>query len=181
MDLVQQWPYIEQVAAERLQNNQTKRHVSQYGTYIEVIGAAGELAARRFFQLPETLHTHLDGGCDMYYKGMRIDIKATVWTPKLQFRYLQWPRTKPVRSDVILLTAVNIETKSAILAGYALPDDIKKAPINTERDFPCYEIPVPSLRKASALLRAEDLNDLYPSYQAYPYRGYAGYQEGKVA
>ena len=66
MDLGAQWQYIEQVAAERLQNNKTKRHVSHYGTYIEVIGAAGELAAHRFLGLPETLHTHLDGGCDMF-------------------------------------------------------------------------------------------------------------------
>lgn len=175
MDLGAQWPYIEQVAAERLQNNQTKRHVSQYGTYIEVIGAAGELAARRFFQLPETLHTHLDGGCDMYYKGMRIDIKATVWTSKLQFRYLQWRATKPIRADVILLTAVSIETKSAVLVGYALPGDIRNAPINTERDFACYEIPIPRLRKASHLLRAECLDELYPGYSSYPYRGYDGH------
>ena len=80
MDLGAQWQYIEQVAAERLQNNITRRHVSQYGTYIEVIGAAGELAARRFLGLPETLHTHLDDRCDMFYKGMSIDTQATVWT-----------------------------------------------------------------------------------------------------
>ena len=181
MDLGAQWQYIEQVAAERLQNNQTKRHVSQYGTYIEVIGAAGELAARRFLGLPETLHTHLDGGCDMYYKGMRIDIKATVWTPKLQFRYLQWPISKPIKSDVVMLTAVSEESRSAIIAGYALPNDIGRAPINTERDFPCYEIPIPNLRKASQLLMCEDIGGLYPGYTAYPYRGYGSHSKGAVA
>lgn len=181
MDLSAQWRYVEQVAAERLQNNQTKRHVSQYGTYIEVIGAAGELAARRFFHLPEQLHTHLDGGCDMYFKGMRIDIKATVWTSRLAFRYLQWPQTKPIRADVVLLTAVSIDRKAAIVVGHALPGDITHAPVNAERDFPCYEIPVPRLRKASTLLCIEGPEGLYPGYQAYPYRGYGSHQEGKVS
>src|SRR5690349_21550970 len=117
MDLAPQWSYLEEIAAERLRNNQTKYHVSEYGTYIELIGAAGELAARRFFQLPEELHTHLDGGTDMYFRDMRIDIKATVWTRKLKHRFLQWPITKQVRADVVLLTAVSIERKAAIIVG----------------------------------------------------------------
>ena len=175
MDLRAQWQYLEHIAAERLKNNQTKRHVSHYGTYIELIGAAGELAARRFFHLPEELHTHLDGGTDMIYKGMRIDIKATVWTPRLQHRFLQWPISKVVRADVILLTAVNIEVKAAIILGYALPHDIGRAPVNTERDYACYEIPIPNLRKASHLLLVECRDDLYPSYQGYPIYRHDGY------
>jgi hypothetical protein len=169
MDLSAQWQYIEDVAALRLLNNRTRRHVSQYGTYIETIGAAGELAARRFFHLPQELHAQLDGGTDMVYKGMRIDIKATVWTPRLQFRYLQWPISKPIKADIVLLTAVHEESRSAVVLGYALPRDIERAPVNTERDFPCYEIPIPRLRKASELLLAERLDDLYPGCQAYPY------------
>lgn len=165
MDLTPQWSYLEAIAAERLKNNQTKFHVSEYGTYIELIGAAGELAARRFFQLPEELHTHLDGGTDMWFKDMRIDIKATVWTPRLQFRFLQWPITKAIKSDVIMLTAVNIEEKAAIIVGYALPSDIERAPINYERDYACHEISIPRLRKASRLLFVESRTELYPGAQ----------------
>jgi hypothetical protein len=170
MDLTPQWSYLECIAAERLKNNQTKFHVSGYGTYIELIGAAGELAARRFFQLPEELHTHLDGGTDMYFKDMRIDIKATVWTPKLKHRFLQWPITKVIKSDVILLTAVNIDEKAAVIVGYALPHEISRAPINKNRDYACHEIPIPKLRKASGLLFAESREDLYPSHQVYKVR-----------
>src|SRR6186997_1989303 len=101
MDLSQAWPYIEQVATHRLANNKTKRHVTGYGEYIEVIGAAGELAARHFLQLPEDLHEHFDGGADIHYKGIRIDVKATIWTPKLTHRFLQWPIWKPVKANVV--------------------------------------------------------------------------------
>jgi hypothetical protein len=167
MDLSAQWQYLEEIAAERLKNNITRRHVSQYGTYIELIGAAGELAARRFFHLPEELHTHLDGGTDMVYKDMRIDIKATVWTPKLQHRYLQWPVTKAVRADVILLAAVDIEEQAAMVIGYALPQEIYNAPVNNQRDFPCHEIPIPTLRTPVALRIASCRNDLYPKAQTY--------------
>jgi hypothetical protein len=109
------------------------------------------------------LHTHLDGGVDMLYKDMRIDIKATLWTRKLQCRFLQWPITKVIKSDVILLTAVNIDAKSAIIVGYALPHDVSRAPINQDRDYACHEIAIPKLRKASQLLFAECRDDLYPS------------------
>jgi hypothetical protein len=36
MDLSCSWDYSEYVAQTRLQNNKTKRHVSNYGTEIEV-------------------------------------------------------------------------------------------------------------------------------------------------
>ena len=181
MDLTPQWQYLEDVAALRLRNNITKRHVSDYGTYIELIGAAGELAARRFFQLPEELHAELDGGTDMIFKDMRIDIKATLWTPKLQFRFLQWPVTKPVKCDIVLLTAVNMDTRAAIIVGYALPEDIKNSPINLERDYPCHEIPVPKLRKASNLLYINCHEDLYPGRQARPNSRYGRYAQSPRA
>ena len=41
----------------------------------------GRLATRRFSGLLETLHTYLDGGCAMFYKGMRIDIKVAIFPP----------------------------------------------------------------------------------------------------
>jgi hypothetical protein len=178
MDLAQSWPYIEQIACHRLANNKTRRHVTKYGDYIEVIGAAGELAARRFLQFDENLHEHFDGGADILYKGIRIDVKATVWTPRLNHRYLQWPIWKPIKADAILFTAVNIEQKSAIVVGYALRHEINQAPVNNTRAFPCYEIPVPQLRKASRLLFAESRNDLYPSAKKSTYRGSQYYGAG---
>jgi hypothetical protein len=178
MDLSREWAYIEQVAQHRLANNQTERHVAQYGTYIEVIGAAGELAARRFLQLDENLHEHFDGGADILYKGIRIDVKATLWTKKVLNRYLQWPIMKAIRADVILLTAVNQEKKSAIILGYALPHEVGRAPLNTERRFPCYEIPVTKLRKANRLLSVECRDDLYPGTQAYAGQRHYGQVSG---
>ena len=165
MDLSRQWPYITQIAQHRLEHNKTVRHVAEFGTYIEVIGAAGELAARHFFQLPLELHEHFDHGADIVYKDIRIDVKATVWTKKLMRRNLQWPIWKRIKADVILFTAVNEEKKSAIVVGYALPGDIERAPTNSERKIECFEIPVRKLRKASQLLFVECRNDLYPSTQ----------------
>ena len=178
MDLSQAWPYIEEIAARRLANNKTKRHVAEFGEYIEVIGAAGELAARRFLQIPEELHEHFDGGKDILYKGIRIDVKATVWTPRLTQRFLQWPIWKIVKADAVLFTAVNLEQKSAIIVGYALRHEVNQAPVNKERAIPCFEIPVPKLRKAGTLLLAESRDDLYPSPKTKAYRGQVHYGTG---
>ena len=161
MDLSAAWPYLEAVAAERLLNNITERHVSMYGPEIELLGAAGELAARRFFQVSEQLHTHFDQGADIVYKDIRIDVKATHWTPKVLRRHLQWAIWKQIRADVILLTAINLQQKSAILVGYALPHEILRAPVNEDRFIACHEIPVPRLRKPSKLLFMECKDDLY--------------------
>jgi hypothetical protein len=182
MDLSQSWAYIEQVAQHRLDHNKTERHVSEYGEYIEVIGAAGELAARRFLQLDENLHEHFDGGCDILYKGIRLDVKATVWTKRLTRRYLQWPIWKQIKADAILFTAINQDKKSAVIVGYALPHDIGRAPLNQARDIPCYEIPIPKLRKASGLLFAECRDDLYPfSSKTNAHQGQYGYRQGAGA
>jgi hypothetical protein len=181
MDLSRSWAYIEQVANHRLENNKTERHVAEYGTYIEVIGAAGELAARRFLGLSEELHEHFDGGTDLFYKDIRVDVKATVWTTKIARRYLQYPIWKPVRADVVLLTAINIDRRSALILGYARPDDLKRAPVNNTRDYPCVEIPIPKLRKASWLLLAESLDDLYPGTKTQTHHQHRYYQAGARA
>jgi hypothetical protein len=178
MDLSRSWPYLEQVATHRLANNKTRRHVTDFGEYIELIGAAGELAARRFLQVDENLHEHFDGGADIHYKGIRIDVKATVWTPKLINRYLQWPIWKAVKADAILFTAININEKSAIVVGYALRHEVNQAPVNKTRAYPCYEIPVPKLRKASRLLFAESTDDLYRCAKKSTYRGSVYYGTG---
>jgi len=181
VDLTAQWPYLEQVAFTRLANNKTERHVSKFGTEIELIGAAGELAARRFFHVSEELHTHFDYGADITYKGIRIDVKATAWTPRVLRRHMQWPVWKRIKADVILLTAVSIQEKSAILVGYALPHEIRRAPVNRERFIACYEIPVTRLRKPSQLLFAECRNDLYIRPQTHTNDRSQYYRPGAVA
>jgi hypothetical protein len=150
--LRRQWPYIEGVARARLANNKTSRHVSEYGDQIEVVGAAGELAARICFGLPADLGTHFDGGTDFIYHGMRIDVKATQWTRRIQFRFLQWPLWKPIKADVILLTAIDDDDKNALLVGYATRTEIALAQINTSRDDPCHEIAVQNLHPIRELM-----------------------------
>ncbi len=124
----------------------------QFGEYIETIGAAGELAARKFFKLPEELHSHFDNGVDFIWEGIRFDIKATILTNKVQKRNLQWPVWKKIKADIILLVGVSLEEKQALLLGWAYPDEIAHSPVNEKRDVPCHEIPIKVLHKPYELL-----------------------------
>lgn len=148
MDLSSSWQYITDVARSRLAHNKTSHHVYEYGEGIEVLGVAGEIVARRFLGLSEKLHCGFDGGVDLSYATMKIDVKATVLTPNIRHRFLQWPEGKRVRADVILLTAIDPITKIGTVMGYATRNDVQTAPINRSRFQPCYEIPVTSLRPA---------------------------------
>ena len=152
MKLSSNWDYIEKISAERLSSNKTKRHISQFGKYIETIGAAGELAARKFLKLPETLHTNFDDGVDIFWDGVKIDVKATILTRRVYGRNLQWPVWKKIKADIILLVAVNLEEKDAVLLGWAYPNEINLSPINEKREIPCHEIPVKALHKPYELL-----------------------------
>jgi hypothetical protein len=152
MDLSGSWKYIEDVAKSRLAHNKTKRHVDDYGEYIEIIGAAGEVVARRFLGLKEKLHEEFDGGVDLVYLGRRIDVKATVLTPKVQHRHLQFPIYKPIKSDIILLTAISMEQKIGTVIGYALKSEVLSAKVNNGRDYPCREIPISELHPAWILI-----------------------------
>ena len=152
MDLRSAWPYIELVAHSRLEHNITPRHDYRFGEKIELIGVAGELAARRFLGLSEELHTHFDGGKDMISGFRKIDVKATTLTPRLKYRFLQWPQGKPVRADYVLMTAIDVLTQSATVVGYATREEILSAPVNTSRPTPCHEIPVVKLHPAWELV-----------------------------
>jgi hypothetical protein len=152
MDFSREWKYLQQVSKKRLHNNKTGRHVSRYGEEIELIGAAGELAARRFLGIPQSLHEVFDGGVDLIWKGKTVDVKATQLTPKIMHRYWQWPEWKDIRADIILMTAVNLKEKQAAVLGYVYAQELKDAPINLERHFPCHEIPVPLLHPAYLLI-----------------------------
>jgi len=145
MRLSDRWNYIEQVARARLAHNKTKWHVSKYGRQLEVLGAAGELAAHRFLGLSDHLFTGFDGGVDLTWRGYTVDVKATRLT-NLSDRHLQWRMRKPIKADVILLIAVDLSQKLAVAVGWVWGKDLKKAPINKDRDIPCREIPVTKLR-----------------------------------
>jgi len=140
MDLRGSWQYIIETAKSRLARNKTFRHVEDYGTGIEVIGVAGEIVARRFLGLDEGVHLGFDGGADIIYFGQRIDVKATVLTPKVEYRFLQWADWKPVRSDIILLTVIDPIEMVGYPVGYATRDEILAAEINQTRHTPCHEI-----------------------------------------
>lgn len=146
MNLKGDWDYLQSIAQKRLENNRTSRHVSDYGTEIELMGAAGELVARRFLGLPDKLHEQFDGGIDLVWRKRRVDVKATKLTPKLNFRFLQWPETKKFRADIILLTAINLRTQQGTVVGWEWVDTVREAPINFDRDYPCHEIPVTDLK-----------------------------------
>ncbi|MCB2146579.1 MAG: hypothetical protein KQI81_08900 [Deltaproteobacteria bacterium] len=155
MNIRGSWPYIQVVAKSRLAHNKTPRHISKYGDSLEIIGAAGEIVARRFLGLNEKLHTGFDNGIDFYYAGKKIDVKATMLTPKVDFRNLQWPIYKIIKADIIILTAIDTIRKIGVVLGYATKDDILSAYVNLERETPCYEVPVESLKPAWRLIARE--------------------------
>jgi hypothetical protein len=148
MDLSRKWKYLQSVAKTRLANNKTIYHIDRYGTDIEVLGAAGELAARRFLGLPEKLHLKRDNGIDLYWRGYKVDVKATHMTKYLHHRYLQWPHYKPIKADIILMTAVDLRRKRATVIGFATAHEVISAPINAARNIPCHEIIMTRLHPA---------------------------------
>lgn len=150
------WRAIEEVARKRLKNNsKTKHHRKEFGNELEIMGAAGEIAARRFLKLPLWLQTTFDNGIDLEWRGHTVDVKATRWVPTIMSRYLQWPKTKNIKADLILMTAIDFEQKKAILLGFCSREELERAPVNEKRDIPCMEVPVTSLRKPEKLF---DLN-----------------------
>ena len=152
MNLSTSWEYIEKVAESRLEHNITVHHRYQYGEIIEVLGAAGELAARRFLSLNENLHDRFDGGIDIVFHGVSIDVKTTHLTRKFKHRCLQWPARKRIKADIVLMAAVDVRTKRAAIIGYAYPQEILSREVNYEREQPCYEVPVEELHPAWELL-----------------------------
>jgi hypothetical protein len=161
MNLSSVWSYLERVARERLQNNQTELQVTEYGTDIELIGAAGEVAARRFLKLSSSLHTEFDNGIDFLWGGKSVDVKATRRTPLLEFRFLQWPLSKPIKADLVIMTAVDLEQCEAEVLGYAFRNEILRAPVNHARSYPCREIPVTALHSPWNLFDKEIVEDRY--------------------
>jgi hypothetical protein len=156
MDLRQDWDTIIKISDLRRQNNRTPWHINE--RYLEVIGTAGELAARRFLGLPEELHTRFDGGTDLEWKGYRVDVKTTVLTQNLEYRYLQYPTRKYMKSDIILMMAVNEKGKIAIPVGWAFSFEMMAAAVNRKRDHPCHEIPIRELHPGWELFSLRSLS-----------------------
>jgi len=152
MDLSSSWKYIVETAKIRYSNNRTQWHVNDYGIDKEVIGVAGEVVARRHLGLDEEVHLGFDGGVDITFCGIRIDVKATLLTPKFTYKFLQWAEGKPIKSDIIFLTAIDPISMAGIPVGYATRDAIGNAPVNKTRHIPCHEIPVRELHPDWELL-----------------------------
>ena len=148
MDLSGSWGYLQDVAIRRLANNKTSRHVDKYGPEIETLGAAGEMAARRFLGLREKLHDTFDNGTDLTWQGYAVDVKALSLTYHAKYKFLQWPEWKPVKADIVLLAGVNMDDMSATVIGYATRAEVQAAPVNSKRFIPCHEIPITELRPA---------------------------------
>jgi len=155
MDLTKYWPYVTDVASRRLRNNRTPRHVDDYGEQLEIIGAAGELAARIFLGAPLEMAVNFDNGVDIRYAGTTIDVKATSLTPGIARKYLQWPLGKIIKADIIILTAVNRAEMHAAVIGYATKVEVRLAPVNSDRSRPCMEIPVSALHPVWELIAKE--------------------------
>ena len=151
MNLRSDWPYIQHVAAERLRNNITPRHRAKYGTEIEVIGAAGELAARRFLGLSEKLGTTFDGGIDLSLHGLTIDVKST----KPYSLWLQLAYYKRVAADVLLMMSVNVKRQTVIPRGFAWREEILAAPLDISQDDACHRIHIDELHPIHELLEID--------------------------
>jgi hypothetical protein len=111
MNLQSDWAYILEVAERRLKYNKTPRHIASEKGRLEIIGAAGEVAARRFLGLPERLHNHFDGGVDLNWRGYRIDVKSTGFAGHLRGPQ---PKHSPDGRPVIILTS--LEAKCPFLS-----------------------------------------------------------------
>jgi hypothetical protein len=144
MNLGGSWRYILRTAKDRLAHNKTSHHVSQFGDTLEVLGAAGELAARRLLGLPEGLHTGFDGGKDLVYRGWDIDVKTTRLAHNLIERCFRWSLAKVVRADICLVMAVDLESQRAVALGWCYRAAVERAPINHEKN--CHELPIVELR-----------------------------------
>lgn len=160
MDLGEHWHYVETVARIRLQHNKTDRHISRYGPEIEVIGAAGELAARLYLGLSENLHTGFDNGVDLVWKGWTVDVKSSKLVPKLPYMSLQYPEYKKVKADIQFLIAVDIDNQVATPVGWATREMVLNSPINRQRYQPCHEISVRELINPWALYTLEEKANL---------------------
>jgi hypothetical protein len=164
MDLSGSWDYILRIAGSRLASNKTRYHIDQFGDELEIIGTAGEVAARRFLGMDEALHTGFDGGVDLLYDGLKVDVKTTRLTPKVEHRFLQYPIMKDIHADIVLMVAVEPGEKIATVLGYATKAQILRHAVNRDRLLPCREVPIRELTPPWRLLQRH-MREVYRARQ----------------
>lgn len=157
---------LEDVAAARLRTNRTRFHESRYGDAIELLGAAGELVARDYLGLPLTLHTGFDGGRDLKYCGLTIDVKTTRLTRFVQHRCLQLPEYRTIQADVVFMVGVHLKHRVGVPIGIASGHELNNAPINRQRDTPCHEIPITDLGSPYILFTKAGQDEARAQYPA---------------
>lgn len=160
MNLKPDWHYIKAIAAIRLAQNRTERHIwpedisagnkkHEYlvgeVTDLEMMGVAGEFMVRRLFGESEDLHTRFDDGVDIRHLALDIDVKTTRWEQQLEGRFLQWRETKPINCDVVVMCALSLKFKHGLILGYATAREVMNAPVNKARRWPCHEIHIDDL------------------------------------
>lgn len=146
--------YFERIGNERWENNRhTSHNVEEVGPIGEKRGAYAEGDIQLRFDMPLVLGTHYDGGVDVVWHDLRINVKSTrlySWR-SMQGRNLQWPEDNPYLCDVAILVGVNLNNGLCIPQGWATIQEIMKAPLNKDRPTPCQEILIPNLHQFEAL------------------------------
>lgn len=138
------WGYIQRVARRRMKLNRTRRHYANNGS-LELLGAANEVALRRYLGLGDRLHDSFDGGRDLVYRGVAIDAKATRWSRQPEKLHLQYQWFKERAAPVLVLGMVSVKRRRVRLLGYAYASQLLAQPVNSERPTPCRELPVTEL------------------------------------
>jgi hypothetical protein len=158
MNLRDDWDYILKKAQERYSKVRTQWHVNRYGNRLEIMGAAGEVAARRLLRLERDLHVGFDGGIDFMWRGKKVDVKATRKYPHVECTALQWPLTRQINADLIILVLVDAENKEADIVGYITKAELENARTNLSASIPCLEVPTTKFHCIYELLD----NERYP-------------------
>ena len=149
-DLSASWKYIEYISAQRHKNNITVNHVDKY-PWSEDLEAAGELTGLKFFDVKkEQLSETFDGGYDLVYRGLRIDVKAT----HHYGRYLLWPKCCETRNDgelrcdIAMSCQVDMDKMLGKANGFIPIVQLEKYPIlydDPKFEHPCRAIPIKDL------------------------------------
>lgn len=152
MNLSNDWDFILDKAKRRYENNKTIRQAKTYSYELEVLGVAGEVCTRKMLGVPIEIHECFDGGVDISFAGVDLDVKTTVLTPKIFYRFLQFRVGKVIKADAIVMAAVDPISKQGIVLGWAYRRKILKSFINYSRTYPCYEIPISELNDINKLI-----------------------------
>lgn len=142
IDLKPHWKNIQRVAKIRLASNKTNHHVYRFKNKLEIMGAAGEVAAHLYLGLSPEIHLEFDDGVDLEWRGWTVDVKTA--RAEIKRLALQIPlrkiKDRLLNSEIYLLTTVDIKKREANIIGYTWRGAILKAKPNYTRPVPCKEI-----------------------------------------